>query len=98
PAARRDQPAGRLRRPRGIRQRPGPDGGRGPARPGRPRSRRAHPLRPVVLAAHSASWLAPGRPLAALPSLLAPSALLRRAGVARQENSAAALREPGPAP
>jgi hypothetical protein len=29
----------------------------------------------------------------ALPSLLAPSALLRRAGVARRENSVAALRE-----
>jgi hypothetical protein len=28
----------------------------------------------------------------ALPSLLAPSSLLRRAGVARRENSAAALR------
>ena len=31
----------------------------------------------------------------ALPSLLPPSALLRRAGVARRENSAAALRSPG---
>ena len=32
------------------------------------------------------------------PSLLAPSALLRRAGVARRENSAAARRELRPAP
>jgi hypothetical protein len=36
--------------------------------------------------------------LEALPSLLAPSPLLRRGGVARRENSAAALRELRPAP
>src|SRR5690348_12085761 len=44
-----------------------------------------------------ASPLAAGR-WKALPSLLAPSALLRRAGVARRENSAAALHEPRTAP